>query len=101
MIFCRLAVDEETRPNRLLVGLLRALTVAFFSDHEQKSHVDFFLAKPLRSCNLHGDDSLGIARSSAINLECVFRGRNERWHRVHVGREDRRGMRMLWMCCRN
>ena len=34
MILRGLAIDEETRSDRVLIGLLGALTVALFSDHE-------------------------------------------------------------------
>src|SRR5579864_9213205 len=51
--------------------------------------------QPLGGGDLRGDDSLRIPRCAAVDPCIVFRGRNERRHRVHVGGKDNRWIRLL------
>src|SRR5208282_5299198 len=61
----------------------------------KKSHVNVLFAQPLCGCDLSGDDSLGIARSPAVNPSGIFGRRNEGRDGVHVRREDDTGLGLL------
>src|SRR5215467_6998830 len=69
----RFAVDQETTAQWALVGRFRADGVAFFADQEQYSDRSAFPAQALASCDLRSNNSLGVARTTPVNVLAILR----------------------------
>src|ERR1700692_5037102 len=80
VVLCGFAVDQILASmcsvGRLVYGIfighLRAEAVAFFSNYKQQADIETLLAQSFRSCNLRGDDSLGVARSPTEDARRIF-----------------------------
>ena len=80
----RFAVDEKLAAGRPSIRDLRPQAVTFFAYEKQQPDVDPVRAQPRRRRHLGSDNSLGVARASAINATLIFRRRNEWRHGIHV-----------------
>ena len=69
----RLAVNEELRSARLLVGDLRTLTVALLANEEEQPGMNALRLELFGSGDLGDDDALGVARTAAIDAIGRFR----------------------------
>jgi len=70
--FSGLSVNQESRTARVLVSHGSAQRVALLTDDVEQSDGFPKVVKPLASCNLGSDDSLGVTGAATVKVICIF-----------------------------
>ncbi len=92
------AIDEKAAAFRRQVGNLRASGIALLTRDEEQSDLRARIAQTLHCADLRGDDALGVAGASAVDVVGVLGACDEGRHRIEVSRKDDVGSLTIATC---